>query len=83
MKTHTLEKQPLQFRNWKGEMTDAPKDLKHIVAKYDGDTIVWSYSGRKHQVRYALEVTTWADSLIAAKQFGFSVHHLEECNGKL
>jgi hypothetical protein len=82
MNTQT-EIKPMQFRNWKGEMMDAPKDLRQVVATYDNDTIVWSRSGKRHQVRYALEVTPCGTSLTAAEQFGYCVHHLEECNGKL
>lgn len=73
----------LQFNNWQGVKTDAPKDLKTIVAEYDGKTIVWSRSGKRHQVRYALEVTPCGNSLTAAEQFGYCVRHLEQCNGKL
>lgn len=71
-----------QFRNYAGVLTDAPKDLKHVIAEYDGGTIVWSRSGKRHQVRYALEVTPCGTSLAAAEQFGYCVHHLEQCNGK-
>lgn len=73
----------LQFQNYKGEMVNAPKDLKNIIAKYDGDTIVWSESGGKHRVRYALQVDDFSDSIEAAKEFGCCVHHLEACNGKI
>lgn len=81
MKTQT--KAPLQFRNWEGKKIDAPADLRNIVATYDNGTIVWSRSGRRHQVRYALEVTPCGSIETAAEQFGYCVMHLETCNGKL
>lgn len=73
-----------QFRNYLGTLTDAPKDLKNVVATYADGMIVWSYSSPStHQVRYGLEVTKCGNSLSAAEQFGYCVHHLEACNGKL
>lgn len=81
MKTVTTK--TLQYFNWKGDLIDAPKDLGNIVATYADNVIVWSSSGRRHQVRYALQVKTYDTSIGAAEQFGYCVHHLEECNGKI
>jgi hypothetical protein len=71
----------LQFRNWKGELTDAPKDLGIIIFRSEDASIVWSRSGRKHRVRYCLQVNEFTDSIEAAKQVGCCIHHQAECRG--
>lgn len=75
-------KTKLQFLNYKHELVDAPKELAIEIANHADGLVVWSRGGKKnHQVRYALQVKTFTDSMEAAQEFGECVHHAAECVG--
>jgi len=70
-------------RDWEGKMVEAPADLKIAVATYSDNYIVWSRTGKRHQVRYGLEVTPCGNANDAAHKFGECVQHFAACEGKL
>jgi hypothetical protein len=67
--------------NYAGEMIEAPTDLYQHVATYADHYIVWSRRGNLHQVRYGLETKQFQDSIEAATEFGYCIHHYAECEG--
>jgi len=68
--------------NYRGERVLAPPDFRNVVASVGESTVVWSVSGRKHKVRYGLQMRIFNDSLTACHEFGECVRHMAECEGK-
>ena len=69
----------MEFRRFDGEMVHA--NIKgELIASYH-DAVFWTMSGKRHAVRYCLQVKTFSDGVEAAKEFGLCVRHAAECDG--
>ena len=75
----------MQFRNYKGELVNAPADKPVVLASQGGSMVVWSRDGPtgRHMVRYGLQAKFYTDDLLAAHEFGECVRHYLECQGLL
>lgn len=68
----------MKYRNYEGELVEAPEDYElTLAASGDGHSVVWSYDAerRLHQVRYALGAKVFGTDTEAATEFGSSVRH--------
>lgn len=73
----------MKFRDYRGNLVEAPKDLPQTITNlYDG-LIVWSRDKEKHQIRYGLQIKTFPGPIMAAEFLGHCVMHNASCDGLL
>ncbi|MDX8384588.1 MAG: hypothetical protein R8M45_10940 [Ghiorsea sp.] len=71
------------FRNYRGDMTEAPKITGQIIINaYDGEIVLWKDKHGEYRTRYGLDSAKHGTSEQAAvQQFNACMQHRLECEG--